>query len=135
MNWKRMSTWIKKEIIDLMNSENCQRNEKEYISPVGRFYLEPSPIIKMDFTFSVQNVAKKCNIIGHRHSKYMGALVQGKLCFSSQGDTKQGLDLEIAELEGELAAVEQQVSRLMIQIEEKMPLYKQVNQLVRVLDF
>ena len=88
----------------------------------------------MDFTFSVQNVAKKCNnIIGHRHSKYMGALVQGKLCFSSQGDTKQGLDLEIAELEGELAAVEQHVSRLMIQIEEKMPLYKQVNQLV--LDF
>ena len=33
----------------------------------------------------------------------------------------------MAELEGELAAVEERVSLLILQIEEKMPLYKQVN--------
>ena len=38
-----------------------------------------------------------------------------------------GLEGEVAELEVELAAVEERVSLLIHQIEEKMPLYKQVN--------
>ena len=45
----------------------------------------------------------------------------------SQGSAKVGLEGEVAELEVELAAVEERVSLLIHQIEEKMPLYKQVN--------
>ena len=44
-----------------------------------------------------------------------------------QGEAKAGLEGEVLELELELAAVEERVSRLIHLIEEKMPLYKQVN--------
>ena len=47
--------------------------------------------------------------------------------YSQEGRAKAGLEGEVVELEGELAAVEERVSRLIHLIEEKMPLYKQVD--------
>ena len=50
-----------------------------------------------------------------------------RLMYSQEGKTKGGLEGEVVELEGELAAVEERVRQLIHLIEEKMPLYKQVN--------
>ena len=50
-----------------------------------------------------------------------------RLMYSQEGKAKGGLEGEVVELEGELAAVEERVRRLIHLIEEKMPLYKQVN--------
>ena len=47
--------------------------------------------------------------------------------YSQEGKAKGGLEGEVVELEGELAAVEERVRQLIHLIEEKMPLYKQVN--------
>ena len=50
-----------------------------------------------------------------------------RLMYSQEGRAQAGLEGEVVELEGELAAVEERVSRLIHLIEEKMPLYKQVD--------
>lgn len=49
-----------------------------------------------------------------------------RLIYFQEGKAKGGLEGEVVELEGELAAVEERVRRLIHLIEEKMPLYKQV---------